>query len=115
VIQLEILAYLQGTGSHGSNHSIDFILALYEITLKRKKVDRINPIISNKDILTWIREHGGTISNITVQYRKAELADMGIVTKHRRKRGSGEDIKLTNKGLKIGEVMKRFSDEIATV
>jgi DNA-binding transcriptional ArsR family regulator len=109
---LEILTYLQSTGSHGSNHSIDFILALYEITLKRKKVDRSNPIISNKDIFTWIREHGGTISNITVQNRKAELTEMGIVTKHRRKRGSGEDIKLTTKGLKIAEAIKSFIDEV---
>ena len=40
---------------------------------------------------------------------------MGIVTKHHRKRGSGEDLMLTKKGLKIAETMKKFIDEVAQI
>jgi hypothetical protein len=37
------------------------------------------------------------------------------VTKHRRKKGSGEDLKLTEKGFKIAEIIKKFTDEVAQV
>ena len=112
---MDILEYLQSAGTHGRNHSFDIVLAVYDINFKRKKLNRNEVIISNKDIFNWIREHGSTISNITLQYRKAELAEMGIVTKHHRKRGSGEDIMLTKKGFKIAEIMKKFIDEVAQV
>jgi repressor of nif and glnA expression len=112
---LDILEYFQSAGTHGRNHSFDMILAVYDISLQRKKLNRNEVIISNKDIFNWIREHGGTISNITLQYRKAELAEMRLVTKLRRKRGSGEDLMLTKKGLKIAETIKKFIDEVAQV
>jgi hypothetical protein len=40
---------------------------------------------------------------------------MGIVTKHRRKRGTGEDVKLTGKGLKVAEALKKFVSEATEV
>ena len=115
VISLDILAYLQNAGTHGRNHSFDMILAVYDISLQQKKLNRNEAIISNKDIFNWIREHGDTISNITLQYRKAELTEMRLVTKHRRKRGCGEDLKLTKKGFKIAETIKKFINEVAQV
>lgn len=111
---MDILEYLQSAGTHGRNHSLDFIMALYAIYLERKgypDIDKV--IISNKDVFDWIKMHGGSISNITLQCRKAEIVKMGLAVKSHRKRGAGDDLILTKKGIKIAEITKNFINDVA--
>ena len=109
---MNILEYLQSAGVHGRNHSLDFLLAAYDITMQQRTPDCNEVIISFKDIVKWIASHGSSISTVTYQSRKDDLAEMGLLIKCRRKRGSGEDIKLSKKGLKIAEIMKKFVDNV---
>ena len=112
---MDILEYLQGVGVHGGSHSFDVLLAVYDTTMQRRTPKCNEVVVSYNDVLTWINNHGRNISTVAYQARKTELTEMGIITKHRRKKGSGEDIKLSEKGLKIAEIMKKFIDEVAQV
>ncbi len=75
---MNILEYLQGAGVHGRNHSLDFILAAYDITMQQRTPDCNEVIISANDIVKWIASHGSNISTVTYQSRKDDLAEMGL-------------------------------------
>lgn len=109
---MNILEYLESAGVHGRSHSLNFILAAYDITMQRRTPDCNEVIISSNDIQKRIANHGSHISTVTYQSRKRDLAEMGLLIKCRRKRGSGEDIKLSKKGQKIAEIIKKFVDNV---
>ncbi|VVB54453.1 Uncharacterised protein [uncultured archaeon] len=116
---MDILEYLQSTGKDGSSHTFDFIIAIAELDAARKALlpqpidPEVQVIIGNKDIFAWIKSHGGTISSITLQRRKTEAIDMGLAIKYHRKRGSGDDIIITKKCIRVAQVIKKFTEEIA--
>jgi hypothetical protein len=108
---MNISKYLQS-----GSHSIDVIIAVYEITMQRKTPECSEVVVSYKEIATWITKNcNGNISTIAYRERKTELLEMDLIAKIRRKRGSGDDIKLTDKGLKIAEITKKFLDKATQI
>ena len=77
---MNILEYLESAGVHGRNHSLNFILAAYDITMQRRTPDCNEVIISASDIQKWIANRQPHFyCNLSI--KKEEPMEIGLLIK----------------------------------